>query len=310
MATQRLPAIVRSPTTFQYHNSRYERNTRLFFKPRFSLTKETREKTLAQPWLYQPDPLMPPYPYGRDKRFIEANNGLYGGATIQSGNKISDGRNKGKTLRKWYPNVRVEKIRSEALDTELTIPITARVMRTINKCGGLDEYVTGSTPARIKELGLLGWHLRWHVMNSDKYKTKYSEERARLGLSQTSPLEETFADVWNDPARRQELIDEQKSAWAELREKSLKFEKHVQEKWAPVDKKSYASLKMNTLSLHDPSELPLPTVIEEERPDKKFMAARRPPRPMKASSSVGESKSIATNDSGIEAYVATLPQQV
>lgn len=69
-----------------------------------------------------------------------------------SGNKISDGRNKGKTLRKWFPNIRLEKIRSEALDRELTIPIRARVKRTIKKCGGLDEYLLGEKAGRIKSL--------------------------------------------------------------------------------------------------------------------------------------------------------------
>src|SRR5207248_3802817 len=111
--------------------------------------------------------------------------GLYGGASIQFGNKISKGRNKGKTRRRWYPNVRLETIRSEALGKELTIRITASCMRTINKCGGLDQYLLGDKPARIKELGLFGWKLRWKVMNSPMMSEKFAEERAKLGLPAT-----------------------------------------------------------------------------------------------------------------------------
>src|SRR5262249_46468575 len=155
------------------------------------------------------DPLMPPYPYGGNYHFREANFGLYGGATLQSGSKISKGRNKGKTLRKWFPNVRVETVRSEALNQDLKIPITARVMRTIKKCGGLDQYVTGPKPARIKELGLLGWKLRWLVMTSSMYQQKYSKERLKLGLQGESPLFETFEDAWNDEARRKKFIEQQ-----------------------------------------------------------------------------------------------------
>ncbi len=40
----------------------------------------------------------------------------------------------------------------------------ARVLRTMDKVGGLDEYLMGEKPARIKELGVEGWRLRWMVM--------------------------------------------------------------------------------------------------------------------------------------------------
>ena len=58
----------------------------------------------------------------------------------------------------------------------------ARVLRTIDKVGGLDEYLLGDKPARIKELGLEGWRLRWMVMNSRKVRDRFREERLRLGL--------------------------------------------------------------------------------------------------------------------------------
>ena len=174
----------------------------------------------------------PPYPYGPRYTFKEADNGLYGGAHPQSGNKISKGKNEGKTRRKWYPNVRVETIRSEALDQTLTIPITASCFRTIKKCGGLDQYLLGDKPARTKELGVFGWNLRWKVMNSDTMQSKFAEERRKLGLPPPPSRYETFEKAWKrDEELRQEVQIEQERQWRELKEKDLRFQMHVRSRW-------------------------------------------------------------------------------
>lgn len=180
------------------------------------------------------DSPIPPYPYGPNRIYPAADTGLYGGATVQSGNKISKGRNKGKTRRRWYPNVRVEKLRSEALNKEFTLKVTASCMRTIQKCGGLDQYLLGTKPARIKELGLLGWRLRWRVMNSPSMRMKFEQERASLGLPKTNPLGELFEDVWANKARRERLINLQSEAWQRLREKNERFEKHTRNQWKAI----------------------------------------------------------------------------
>lgn len=204
--------------------------------------------------------MMPPYPYGKNVYFEEANHGLYGGATIQSGNKISDGRNKGRTLRKWYPNVRVEKLRSDALNVEMSIPTTARVMRTIRKLGGLDKYVLGPKAARIKELGLLGWKLRWLVMNSEAVREKHEKHRQKLGLPQTSAVDTSFEEAWADPAVRAEIMKKMYTGWEALGKKDEKFTKHVREnmKW---DGKVP---ELHALRVHDPKKMKLPEAVEVE----------------------------------------------
>jgi large subunit ribosomal protein L28 len=175
----------------------------------------------------------PPYPYGPRYTFKEADNGLYGGAHPQSGNKISKGKNEGKTRRKWYPNVRVETIRSEALDQTLTIPITASCLRTIKKCGGLDAYLLGDKPARIKELGVYGWHLRWKVMNSSAMQRQFAAERKNLGLPRPPPRHETFEEAWErDAELRTEVRIEQERQWREAKEKDRRFQIHVKTRWA------------------------------------------------------------------------------
>ncbi|KAK5086142.1 hypothetical protein LTR70_000218 [Exophiala xenobiotica] len=268
--TMRLPAVMISPTTVQYHVPKFKvGSTRPTYQRRFYPSDEAK-KTLEQPWLAQTDPLMPVYPYRANVHFQEANQGLYGGASIQSGNKISDGRNKGKTLRKWYPNVRVEKLRSTALNVEMAIPTTARVMRTITKCGGLDEYLLGEKPARIKELGLLGWKLRWLVLKSKSVQEKHRKQREKLGLppSEVSPhsVESTFAAAWNDPDVRQDILAKMGKSWDSLKEKRDTWAKHVVGtlKWKVGARK----LAMPTLDLHDPLQKKLPDYIEEERPVK------------------------------------------
>ena len=43
----------------------------------------------------------------------------------------------------------------------MQVKVQARVLRTIDKVGGLDEYLLGNKPARIKELGVEGCRYRW-----------------------------------------------------------------------------------------------------------------------------------------------------
>ena len=265
-AVLKIPKVKISPSTLQYQ--KHKLRVKPFYKPGFTLTKEQWGKTLLQPWFKKTDPLMPPYPYGKNAHFPEANYGLYGGTTIMSGNKISDGRNKGKTLRKWFPNIRFETIRSEALDMDLHIPIRARVMRTIRKCGGLDEYLLGDKPARIKELGLLGWKLRWLVMRSAKMQGRFAEERAKYGLPKRDPVMETFEDVWKDNKRREHFIKIQDRADSKLRRNVKTRVQHLKKQFDRPDKsKPYKENLDNFLKgasyPRRPSKFGLPDMVQE-----------------------------------------------
>ncbi|KIW77694.1 hypothetical protein Z517_07527 [Fonsecaea pedrosoi CBS 271.37] len=262
----KLPEVLRSPTSLQYLSYRHPvKHSNPYFKPRFTFKLEDRKHTLLDVYrLRHTDPLMPAYPYGENKQFPEANFGLYGGATVQSGSKISKGRNKGKTLRHWFPNVRVETVRSEALNRELKIPITARVMRTISKCGGIDQYVTGMKPARIKELGMLGWKLRWLVMTSPKYRSAHAEQLQKYNLPTHYSLSSSFEDAWNDENVRAKMIEQQEAAWRDLREAADRFEKHVQRNWIESgEKEVYQIPKLETLNRSSPLSLGLPEHLEE-----------------------------------------------
>ena len=77
--------------------------------------------------------------------------------------------------------------------------VQARVLRTIDKVGGLDEYLLGDKPGRIKELGLAGWRLRWRVVQSPKVQARFRDERVRLGVP---------AEGWQDKIQVSKIKNE------------------------------------------------------------------------------------------------------
>lgn len=124
----------------------------------------------------------PPYPYGPSTRYRRRNTGLYDGTTIQFGNMISE-KKENKSRRVWRPNVHSKRLWSNYLGRFLKVKVTSRALRTMDKVGGLDEYVVGSdAPARIKDLGVIGWELRWRVMQTKGYRERVLAQRRELGL--------------------------------------------------------------------------------------------------------------------------------
>lgn len=134
---------------------------------------------------------IPPYPFGERQFYKQSNKGLYGAARIRFGNNVSE-KNEIKTRRKWRPNVQRKRLWSESLGTMVRTRVTTRVMRTIDKLGGLDEYLLGSKTVRIQDLGPWGWMLRWRIMQTPKIRERFAAERAALGLP---PLKEGEADA-------------------------------------------------------------------------------------------------------------------
>ncbi|KAF1991402.1 hypothetical protein K402DRAFT_308506, partial [Aulographum hederae CBS 113979] len=135
-------------------------------------TKETLRGTHAA---------IPPYPYGTARWYKQSNTGLYGGVKIQFGNIVSE-KNEIKTRRRWHPNVQRKKLFSVALNRFIRVKLTARALRTIDKVGGLDEYLLGDKPARVKELGMKGWLLRWRIMQTGAVQRRFRRERGELRI--------------------------------------------------------------------------------------------------------------------------------
>lgn len=83
-------------------------------------------------------------------------------------------KNEVKNLRRWHPNMHRKRLYSASLDEFVALKVQARVLRTIDKCGGLDHYLLGNKARRVKELGVKGWELRWRVMQSGKGAALYT----------------------------------------------------------------------------------------------------------------------------------------
>ncbi|TGZ82873.1 hypothetical protein EX30DRAFT_328738, partial [Ascodesmis nigricans] len=123
---------------------------------------------------------VPPYPAPVQNHFKQSWFGLYGGKSIQFGNNVPESEYK--TRRRWWPNVRSKKLWSNALGKWVPVRVVASVLRTVDKVGGIDNYLLGQKQARIKELGPTGWMWRWRLINSPAIQQRFLEERQKLGL--------------------------------------------------------------------------------------------------------------------------------
>ncbi|KAJ1927421.1 hypothetical protein IWQ60_002928 [Tieghemiomyces parasiticus] len=66
--------------------------------------------------------------------------GLYGGKGIVFGDKVAK-EWESKTRRMWKPNVQWGRLHSRLLGETLRIRVTAHLLRTVDKHGGLDNYL-------------------------------------------------------------------------------------------------------------------------------------------------------------------------
>ena len=128
---------------------------------------------------------IPLYPHGPARWYKQSDSGLYGGLKIASGNHVAE--SEARARRKWRPNIQRNPLYSEALGKTLEIKVSTRVLRTIDKVGGLDEYLLGQKSQRIKDLGTMGWQLRWELMQTPAVKARFAKERKLLGLKEEEP---------------------------------------------------------------------------------------------------------------------------
>jgi large subunit ribosomal protein L28 len=171
--------------------------------------------------LYRDHKDVPEYPHGPAQLYKKSNFGLYGGARVRFGNIVSKGKWVKKTRRKWWPNVQEARLYSEGLKKTIELKVTTSVLRTIDKLGGLDNYLLGETSARIKDLGMRGWKLRWELMQQPSIMKQFAEERRKLGLTseeieeEVKQMEATTAEFKEQHARKS--VEERAKAYQEKR---------------------------------------------------------------------------------------------
>ncbi|PMD59707.1 uncharacterized protein K444DRAFT_613252 [Hyaloscypha bicolor E] len=169
----------------------------------FTCTARTLAKSTKQRLKFEHS-AVPEYPYGPSQVYKQSNFGLYGTQKIRFGNMVSE-KNEIKTRRYWRPNVHSKRLWSEALQAYIRLRITTRVLRTLDKVGGLDEYLLGEKAGRIKELGMGGWKLRWRIMQTEAVKERFRKQRELMGLP---PKEEVLQGSDGMLATAEQVEDE------------------------------------------------------------------------------------------------------
>ncbi|KAI1382898.1 ribosomal L28 family-domain-containing protein [Hypoxylon trugodes] len=154
-------------------------NTRIITSRALSTTASLSRQTPSH--LTVPTDQVPDYPYGPFRTYKQANHGLFAGSKIRFGNTVAEEHgNKSRTT--WLPNRHTKRLWSPSLGSFIRTRLTARVLRTIDRLGGIDEYLLGSKTRRIKDLGPAGWALRWKIMQTPAIRERFARERAALGL--------------------------------------------------------------------------------------------------------------------------------
>jgi large subunit ribosomal protein L28 len=193
------------------------------------------------------DAYIPAYPYGDHQLFKQANRGLYGEQMIRFGNNVSKDTET-RTRRNWKPNVLSKALYSVALKKKIKLRITAKVLKTMDREGGLDEYLLKDNVARVKELGPMGWALRWTLMQRPEVIDRLRADAAALGLDQA-----TIDKQWPTP----QLMAEQKAAQGDLAQRAYTSgletgefaETEGQEMWSAEEEEdqSHDTIPTNTI---------------------------------------------------------------
>ena len=65
------------------------------------------------------------------------------GKNVMSGNNVSKAKNK--TKRKFLPNLQNIKFFSKSLDKSINLKVSVRALKSVEKNGGLDDYLTNTS---------------------------------------------------------------------------------------------------------------------------------------------------------------------
>lgn len=99
-------------------------------------------------------------------RSNRSRRGLYDGKDIRTGNNLSFSMKH--TKRTFKPNVFVKRVYSEILDEMVRFHLTTSTLRSIDKCGGLDNYLLTSRHITSGE----GLKTKKRIVSTLKYKER------------------------------------------------------------------------------------------------------------------------------------------
>ncbi|KAG1872916.1 hypothetical protein DFJ58DRAFT_676867 [Suillus subalutaceus] len=139
--------------------------------------------------------------------FRRSQLGLFHGKTKQYGNNVP--HSKHKTRRTWLPNVHTKRLTSDALGRDVKVKLTTRALKSINKHGGVDNYLLRTKPDL---LGIEGMRLR--ILVREQLDVKRVEEEALAQAEAKIQLEKEMKEA--KQRRRAKVAHAQKSKEARL----------------------------------------------------------------------------------------------
>uniref|UniRef100_A0A6U5A563 Large ribosomal subunit protein bL28c n=1 Tax=Hemiselmis andersenii TaxID=464988 RepID=A0A6U5A563_HEMAN len=110
-----------------------------------------------------------------------AQRGLWGGKKINFGNNVSHSGKK--TRKRWSPNIVTKRLWSDCFDSMLRLKVSTYVLRTIDKKGGLDNYLAETPDEKLDSR--LGSFLKEQVL----------EQRRRILLGQDLLPPPSMSDI-------------------------------------------------------------------------------------------------------------------
>mmetsp|Transcript_8374 Transcript_8374/g.15202 ORF Transcript_8374/g.15202 Transcript_8374/m.15202 type:complete len:198 (-) Transcript_8374:166-759(-) len=113
-------------------------------------------------------------------RSSRSRRGLYDGKDVSFGNNVPFSMKK--TRRRWNPNVQEKRVYSEVLDEMIPFHITTSALRSIDKYGGLDEYLLRSKHVSTKGEGE-GQRIRNRVIQKMKHREVLKNQAIERGES-------------------------------------------------------------------------------------------------------------------------------
>lgn len=112
-------------------------------------------------------------------RSNRSRRGLYDGKDIRTGNNVSFSMRA--TKRKFKPNVFTKRVYSEILDEMVRFHLTTSTLRSIDKAGGLDNYILTSKHVTSGEGQVVKERIRSKLAYEDRLKAR--EEQAAVASS-------------------------------------------------------------------------------------------------------------------------------
>ncbi|KAL3771754.1 hypothetical protein ACHAWU_010065 [Discostella pseudostelligera] len=113
-------------------------------------------------------------------RSTRSTRGLYDGKDVRFGNNVPFSQKK--TRRRWNPNMQYKAVYSEVLDEMVKFHLTTSALRTIDKYGGLDEYLLRSKHVSTKGEGE-GQRVRNRIIQKMKHRELLKQQAIERGES-------------------------------------------------------------------------------------------------------------------------------